>query len=119
MNNFISDGKRLEWYNDSGSPVISGQVVLAGSLVGVAVEDIASTGTGALALQGVFALPKGVLSTCALTVGQAVYWDASGAVVTGTIASGVYPTATANVFVGKVTKAATAAATTVQVRLCN
>lgn len=94
-----------------GSAVSAGDVVvlLTGSLLGVAVKDIAANELGALAIEGVFTFPKAVLSTSAIPVGTKLYWDASAQKATTTSQS--------NTYIGKAILAATAAATTVRVKM--
>lgn len=80
-------------YTDKGSQidhtpagaVTGGDVVLVGSLVCVATEDIAAGAAGSLATDGVFKLPK---NSDVFTAGQAVYWDVNGTPVTGDATSG-------------------------------
>jgi len=91
------------------SAVVAGDVVVQGTLVGVAHAAIAANALGALHVTGVYDFAKAVTSGSAITAGAKVYWDASGEVVTTTVGS--------NVYVGKVELAATAVATTVAVRL--
>lgn len=91
------------------SAVSAGDVAVVGEIVGVATEDIAADELGSLTIEGVFALPKAVLSTSAITAGTRLYWDASAEQVT--------ETASTHQVAGYATKAATATATTVEVKL--
>lgn len=54
--------------------VAAGDVVVIGSLVGVAKLDIPANTTGALALTGVYKVSKG---TGAITAGTVLYWNKS------------------------------------------
>jgi len=66
--------------------VAAGDVVVLGSrLLGVAVNDIAADALGALAVKGVFKVPK---KTGAIAVGAPVYWNPTGDPVTGTADTG-------------------------------
>lgn len=74
MKNFVRDGKIITFVN-TGAAILSGDVVLIGSIVGVAVADIAATtGSGAVQTEGVFNL---IAAAGAWTQGQQLYWDAS------------------------------------------
>lgn len=85
MKNFLSQGNTLQWTNDTGSDVASGDGVVVGTIFGVAAGDIANGETGILNLVGVYELPK--TGTQAWTVGAAIYWDATPGEAT-TVASG-------------------------------
>lgn len=81
MKNFVRDGKVLTYAN-AGSAISSDDVVLIGSIVGVAVVDIpATTGIGAVQIEGVFNLAA---AAGAWTAGQALYWDAGASNFTTT-----------------------------------
>lgn len=107
MADFIHIGDTIDY--TPGGAITAGDVVVQGTLVGVATQDIAANALGALRVKGVFEFAKGILSGDALTVGLKVYWDDTNDVVT--------TTAGANQYVGKVVRAATAATATVWVRL--
>lgn len=80
------------------SAVAAGQVVVQGSLVGIAEIPIAANVLGALAVEGVFDIVK-VNGT--ITAGAAVYWDADGDPQGGTAGTGALTTtSTLNTFVG-------------------
>ena len=74
-----------------GSAVTAGDVVVLGSIVGVATNDIAANAKGSLTIDGVFKVPK---ITGAISVGTKLYWDPAGTPVTGDASSGA-ATATA------------------------
>lgn len=57
----------------AGSNIVSGQVVLIGVRVGVALAAIASGATGPLQVTGVFTIAK--LSTDVVAQGDILYWD--------------------------------------------
>jgi len=77
--NYVGPGETLDWYNDSGSAVSAGDVLVLGTnsttIMGIALEDIASTGTGAVAIDGVYTVAK--VSAAAIDAGESVIWDAS------------------------------------------
>jgi predicted RecA/RadA family phage recombinase len=74
MKNYVSNGKTIP-YTPSGDDVASGQAILVGDILGVAVADIADGEEGELALEGVFNVPK--KSTDTFDAGQIVFWDAA------------------------------------------
>ena len=75
-NNFKQPGDIITWTN-GGSAVVSGQVVRIGQILGVALVDIAGGASGAVALDGVFTVPK--VSGAVIAQGEALTWDASAA----------------------------------------
>lgn len=84
-----------------GSDVTAGDVVVQNDLVCVAVNNIDANKLGVLAVvgpRGVWIFPKSTGTGTALSVGQVLYWDATGGVVTTTAGS--------NKILGKVAKAA-------------
>ena len=89
--------------------ITSGQLVVIGSLFGVAVADAASGAAVALEMEGVFELAK---VTGAVAVGDAVYWDDSEGKVT---VSRV--TDADDILVGTAVATATSGAATAYVRL--
>ncbi len=102
MKNFIQNG---EVYNHvAAADISSGDVVVMGTVVGVAVTDIASDETGSVQAYGVFELPK---VASALAQGAKVYW-------TGT---NVTATASGNTEMGVAFAAAASGDATVQVKL--
>lgn len=64
-------------YTPSGADVDSGDVVELGHCLGVALTDIADGDTGAVAIEGVFELPK--VSAAVFVVGEKLIWDTSAA----------------------------------------
>ena len=103
MADYVSKGHVLD-YTPSGN-VAAGDVVVVGALVGVAPRPIAAGVTGALAVEGVFALPCPTGATGAQ--GSAINWYAT---------SGVAHAST-GVAAGKLAKARGADDTTVHVIL--
>lgn len=74
MKNFSQPGEVIDVAAPSGG-VVSGRVVIIGSLIGVAAVTAAQGVMVAINTQGVYELPK--LSAQAWTVGAKVYWDAT------------------------------------------
>jgi len=76
MNNRLGDAPSV-LYTNAGSAISSGDVVIMGDTIGVALVDIAaSTGVGQVAIEGEFALTA--LTGAVIAVGERVMWDATG-----------------------------------------
>lgn len=105
MKNYISSGDVLTI--PAPATVASGDVVIAGGLVGIAARDAASGADVEIKTKGVYELPK--TSAEAWTVGAAIYWDATNGVCT--------TTATDNTLIGKAVAAAANPSSTGIVRL--
>ncbi|NDY41258.1 DUF2190 family protein [Dissulfurirhabdus thermomarina] len=105
--NHIQRGDVMPWTNGTGAAVTSGQVVLVGNRVCVALEDIADGAAGQLATCEVWELPKE--AALAIAQGVDVYWDDVNKVIT--------TTPTANTLAGCAFAAAAAADATVRVKL--
>jgi predicted RecA/RadA family phage recombinase len=88
------------------SAVAAGDVVVLNDLVCVAPVAIAANKLGAVAIEGVFTLPK---ASGAIGQGAIVYWDATNSNITTTSSS--------NKRAGKAAAAAASGDTTVQVLL--
>lgn len=104
---FIHDGDSIDY--TPGANVAAGDVVVQGDLVGVAKRDIVANALGALAVKGVFDVPKATGAGTAIASGAKVYWDATAQQAT--------TTASGNKYLGKTVKAAVDADATVRVRL--
>ncbi len=105
--NHIQEGDVLEWTNDTGGDIASGDVVKAGLFIGIALGDIADTEEGRVGLAEVWEMPKA--TPLVLAQGARVYWD---------VADGeLNATDTDNFDAGLVFRAALSADTTVQVLL--
>ncbi|SIN98948.1 DUF2190 family protein [Vannielia litorea] len=105
MKNFVQKGEAITVA--APAAVASGEGVLVGALFGVASGDAASGEDVTIQTLGVFELPKA--STDVVTVGAAVYWDATEGEVT--------VTATDNTFIGHAVAAAGNPSGTARVRL--
>ena len=106
---FVHDGNAIDY--TPGADVAAGDVVVQGELVGIAKTAIAASVLGALAVSGVFDLPKATGASTAITAGALVYWDAGNSQATTDDATG------ANKLLGKTVAAASDDDTTVRVRL--
>ena len=81
--NFVMEGKVIPF--TAGADIVSGQVVVVGTLAGVSLTDVAHGGVGQLAVSGVWDVPA---ATAEITQWATVYWDADGNPVGGTAGSG-------------------------------
>ena len=78
---YVRDGKTLT-YSNTGSAISSGDVVLMADIVGVAIADIAATtGTGAVQIEGVWTLAA---AAGAWVQGDNLYWDSGNSEFTKT-----------------------------------
>ena len=106
---FVHDGKSIDY--TPGADVSAGAVVVQNDLVGIAKLDIASGILGALAVTGVFDVPKTAGVGEAIATGAKVYWDVADSVAKEDAEAG------ANKYIGKTVAAAGDDDTTVRVRL--
>lgn len=106
--NYLQPGEVID-YTPSGSPVSSGDVVVIGARIGVALTAIAVGEPGSVQMEGVFLLPKATAAGSALAQGVDVFWD--GSVITAADGAG------ANTPAGYVFDAAGDSAATVAVKL--
>ena len=81
--NYHQDGTTVHYTNATGSDIASGAPVVIGSQLGVAIVDIADGASGAVRMEGVFALPKATGS--AIGLGDAVDFDLSAGAIDGGI----------------------------------
>lgn len=81
---FKQEGKTID--HTPGSAVAAGDVVVEGSIVGVATAAIAANTLGAICVEGVFEMTK--KASLAVTAGDVVYWDATPGEITKTAADG-------------------------------
>jgi predicted RecA/RadA family phage recombinase len=112
MKNYIQSGDFLDYTAPSNADIASGQLVQVGDLHGVAMTAIPRSTTGALAMKGVFTLPKLTAAAGdATTAGGPVYFSAGS--VSGAVGDPVRKQ------VGVALAIANQAATTVRVLLQN
>jgi predicted RecA/RadA family phage recombinase len=103
--NFVQPGEHITV--PASGTITSGDVVVTGSLVGVAITDATTGQDVAVGLKGVYELPKEAAT--AMTMGARCYW------ITGT--KKVSLTASGNTFLGYVAEAVAGSAATVKVLL--
>ncbi len=108
MKNYVQDGNVIDYI--AGSAISSGDIVVIGPMIGMAVDDIANGATGPVIIEGVVDMPKNTAT--AMAVGTTPYWDISATeLAAGTAATGDVDNALV------VVEAALAADTTVKVKL--
>lgn len=71
--NFIKPGDH--WTFTAGADTASGQAIVIGTVLGVALGAVANGASGEAAVEGVWELPK--LSTAVITKGARLTWDVS------------------------------------------
>jgi predicted RecA/RadA family phage recombinase len=79
MADYYQDGDLINY--TPGSAVAAGAVVVLADLITVAPRPIAANALGAVAVEGVFKLPK---ASGAISQGAIVYWDSTNSNVTTT-----------------------------------
>lgn len=110
-NNFVQPGRVLDYVNNGSAAIASGQPVVVGAVIGVALAAIPVGATGTVQVEGVFILPK----KTGTAVGQGtalVFKAASKDFTVGATAAGDVSGASAFAF-----EAAAAGDTTVAVKL--
>lgn len=73
--NHESSGNVLQWTNGTGAAVSSGDVVVVGQTLGVALVDIADGASGSVQITEVFNVPK--VSAAVIAQGETLTWDVS------------------------------------------
>ncbi|MDH5525158.1 MAG: DUF2190 family protein [Desulfobulbaceae bacterium] len=106
--NHIQPGEAMPWTNSTGVDVLSGDPVLVGNRLFVALGDIADGESGQLATCEVWELAKAT-AIGDIAQGADVYWDNTAKKITNV--------ATANTLAGCAWAGALDAATTIQVKL--
>lgn len=102
---YVMSGTVIDYV--ASSPVTSGQVLLIGTRIGVALTAIASGATGAVQVLGIFTIAK--LSTDVVAAGALLYWDNTNSRLT--------TTASGNTLAGYATAAAGSGVTTVEISI--
>lgn len=96
MKNFVQPGVNLTL--PAPADVASGDVVILGSILGIAAETVLSGADVDVVTKGVFTLPK--VSALAIAIGDVVYFDAATKLVnktsSGNTKIGIAVTAAAN-----------------------
>lgn len=71
--NYVYSGDVVDY--TAGADIASGDVVVIGQQIGIALVDIANGATGSVALDGVFTVPK--VSAAVIAQGESVIYDVS------------------------------------------
>lgn len=71
--NYVQPGEVITY--TAGAAITSGDVLVIGQSMGIALEDIANGSTGSVQLSGVFTVAK--VSAAVIAQGESVIWDAS------------------------------------------
>ena len=103
--NYIQEGDVLNF--TAGANVSSGQPVLIGKRLGIALSDVASGANGSLAVEGVFTVTK--VTADVVGQGELLYWDAAASKLTTTSAG--------NTLAGYAAAAAGNGVTTVEINI--
>lgn len=102
---FVQPGEVIDY--TAGANIASGQVVLMGARIGVALKAIANGETGPMQVTGVFNIAK--LSTDNMAQGALLYWDNTNSRLT--------TTASGNTLAGFAAVAAAASTTSVNIKI--
>lgn len=86
MKNFIQDGAHIDYAHTAA--VVSGQTILIGTKIGVAMKDYAANEAGVYRVTGVIGIPKKAGDTPA--AGAALYWDNTSKYLTTTASGNTY-----------------------------
>lgn len=112
---FLQPGQHID--HTPGSAVVAGQLVIVGTIAGIAPRDIPANTLGQLTVCGVHRIRK---TTLEIGAGVDVYWDADGNPVVGTAGSGAAVAASSgNTLIGKSVALAAAGTANVDVLLNN
>lgn len=106
---YVQRGESLDYKNSGSAKIVAGDVVLIGSVLGVAGCDIEVGAVGSLHVEGVYKLTK--TGTSAISVGAVVYYDGSG------ITDAAGETASPNTRVGYAVASAAAADAEILVKI--
>jgi predicted RecA/RadA family phage recombinase len=107
---YVDEGEAIDF--TPVTAVAAGDVVVQGTLVGVARTALAAGRSGSLAVRGLFDVVKGATTFAA---GAAVYWNPSGLPLGGTAANGAAVPTSTSVLLGYAVRAASAIDRTVRV----
>ena len=106
---FIHDGDSIDY--TPGSAVDAGDVVVQDDLIGIAKLDIAAGQLGALAVVGVFDVPKDTGGGTDIDAGAKLWWNDTDSRVEKVVGDPARP------YLGKAVRAAATTDTLVRVRL--
>lgn len=72
--NYVNTGEVVT-YTNAGSAIASGDVVVIGQQIGIALVDIANGASGSVGIKGRYSVPK--VSAAVIAQGESVIYDAS------------------------------------------
>lgn len=78
--NYVQEGERIAYTIPAETTILSGAVVVIGSLIGIALEGGVAGDIIDVALEGVWNLPK--VNTTVIALGDEVFWNAGTSKVT-------------------------------------
>ncbi len=104
--NYLQKGDVLDYLNNSEEDIVSGEVILIGKRLSVALTDIVPDSVGAISVVGVFNLAKAAEE---FSIGTPLYWKESQQHLT--------KTATGNILAGFACANTTAADTTIAIKI--
>jgi predicted RecA/RadA family phage recombinase len=73
--NYQQPGEVIDYVNGTGAAITSDAVVKIGTVLGVALGEIAASETGSVQITGVFTVPK--VSAAVIAQGESLTWDVS------------------------------------------
>lgn len=73
--NYVQDGDTIDYTNGTGSYISSGDIVVIGGTLGVALVDIANGESGTVGVKGVYTVPK--VSAAVFSQGASLTYDVS------------------------------------------
>lgn len=82
--NYRSPGQAVDYINNTGVEIVSGQVVFLGTVAGIALDSIPVNGIGSVMLHGVFELSKA--APLEIAQGDELFWNVGTEKVTKTVA---------------------------------
>ncbi|WP_444941359.1 DUF2190 family protein [Microbulbifer sp. ZKSA004] len=91
--NLVRDGRMLDYISSISADITSGQVVPVGTVLGVAMDDIAVGESGVVGVDGVFTVPR--VSAAEINQGETLTWVVASKLFDNNAAAGGITGATA------------------------
>lgn len=85
---YVQEGSNIDFLNTTGADIKYKDIIVTGSGIMIAAEDIAQNKTGTVNTEGVFEFPA--INTTAFAIGDKLFWDATAGKITN-VASGNTP----------------------------
>lgn len=86
MAKFIQKGDNIDFKNTTDSPVLYGEVIVFGKMIGIANNDIPVGAIGTISLTGVYEIPCEAVE---IATGDVLYWGAENLRLTKTNTGGI------------------------------